>query len=93
MLSYEPRELFKVFFLFVCFFNFRPCHAACRASQVVLVVKNLPAKCRRGKRRGYDPWVGKIPWRTWQPTSVFLIGESHGQRKLQSIGSHRIRHN
>ena len=42
-------------------FNLRLCHAACRASQVVLVVKNPPAKCRRGKRRGYDPWVGKIP--------------------------------
>ena len=27
--------------------------------------------------------VGKIPWRkTWQPTLVFLHGESHGQRSL-----------
>ena len=26
---------------------------------------------------------GKIPWRkTWQPTPVFLPGESHGQRSL-----------
>ena len=89
MLGYELRELFRVFsFLF----NFRLCHAACRASQVVLVVKNPPAKCKRGKRRGYDPWVGKIPWRTWQPTSGFLTGESHGQRRLQSIGLYRIRH-
>ena len=30
-----------------------------------------------------DPWVGKIPWgRAWQPTPVFLPGESHGQRNL-----------
>ena len=31
-----------------------------------------------------DPWVGEIPWRTWawQPTPVFLPGESHGQRSL-----------
>ena len=30
-----------------------------------------------------DPWVGKIPWRrAWQPTPVFLPGESHGQRSL-----------
>ena len=30
-----------------------------------------------------DPWVGKIPWRkAWQPTSLFLPGESHGQRSL-----------
>ena len=29
------------------------------------------------------PWVGKIFWRrAWQPTPVFLPGESHGQRSL-----------
>ena len=29
------------------------------------------------QRPGFDPWVGKIPWRgTWQPTPVFLPGES-----------------
>ena len=32
---------------------------------------------------GFDPWVGKIPWRrAWQFTPVFLPGESHGQRSL-----------
>ena len=26
-------------------------------------------------------WVRRIPWRkAWQPTPVFLPGESHGQR-------------
>ena len=31
----------------------------------------------------FHPWVGKIPWRSaWQPTPVFLPGESHGQRSL-----------
>ena len=30
-------------------------------------------------------WVGKIPWRkAWQSTSVFLPGESHGQRSLEN---------
>ena len=34
-------------------------------------------------RPGFDPWVGKIPWRrAWQPTPVLLPGESHGQRSL-----------
>ena len=34
-------------------------------------------------RPGFDPWVGKIPWkRAWQPIPVFLSGESHGQRTL-----------
>ena len=44
------------------------------------VVKNPPANARRYK---FDPWLGKIPVRrTWQPTLVFLPGESHGQRRL-----------
>ena len=35
------------------------------------------------KRRGFDPGVGKIPWRrAWQPTPVFLPGEPQGQRSL-----------
>ena len=35
------------------------------------------------KRPRFDPWVRKIPWRRkWQPTAVFLPGESHGQRSL-----------
>ena len=54
-----------------------------RASQVVLVVKNQAAKAGDIKKPGFDPWVEKIPWRrTWQPTPVFLPGESHGQRSL-----------
>ena len=41
---------------------------------------NLPLM---GKRPGFDPWVGKIPWsRAWQSTPVFLPGESHGRRSL-----------
>ena len=31
----------------------------------------------------FDLWVGKTPWRReWQPTPVFLPGESHGQKSL-----------
>ena len=37
--------------------------------------------CLPSRRCGFDPWVRKIPWRrAWQPTTVFLPGESHGQR-------------
>ena len=47
------------------------------------VIKNQSASARDLKRHGFDPWVRKIPWRrAWQPTSVFLPGESHGQRSL-----------
>ena len=42
--------------------------------------KGKESACRRP---GFDPWVGKIPWRReWQPTPVLLPGESHGQRSL-----------
>ena len=45
--------------------------------------KELKCQCRRQKRHGFNPWVGKIPWRRkWQPTPVSLPGESHGQRSL-----------
>ena len=34
---------------------------------------------KRHKRLMFDPWIWKIPWRrAWQPTPVFLPGESHG---------------
>ena len=49
---------------------------------MVLVVKN-PAAHAGDVRDGFDPWVGKICWRRlWQPTPVFLPGESYGQRSL-----------
>ena len=45
--------------------------------------KEFACQCRRHKRHGLNPWVGKIPWRRpWQPTPVLLPGESHGQRRL-----------
>ena len=48
----------------------------------VSVIKNLSVNAA-DMRPEFDPWVGKIPWRrVWQPTPVFLPGESHGQRSL-----------
>ena len=45
--------------------------------------KEPTCQCRGHKRRGFDPWVGKIPWsRKYSPTPVFLPGKSHGQRSL-----------
>ena len=35
------------------------------------------------RRRSFNFWVGKIPWRRkWKPTLVFSPGKSHGQRSL-----------
>ena len=51
--------------------------------------KESSCKCRRHE---FDPWVGNISWRKkWQPTPVFLPGESHGQRSLvgYSLWSHQ----
>ena len=39
--------------------------------------KESTCQCRRWKR--FHPWVRR---RAWQPTPVFLPGESHGQRSL-----------
>ena len=53
-------------------------------------------QCRRYKRHVFDPWVGKIPWRrAWQPTPVFLPGESPWPEEpggLWSTGSYGVRH-
>ena len=46
--------------------------------------KEPACQYRRHQISRFDPWVGKIPWRrAWQPTLVFLTGESHGQRSLE----------
>ena len=52
------------------------------ALQVALVAKNLPANAGN-KRHRLDLGIGKILWRRkWQPTSVFLPGKSHRERRL-----------
>ena len=62
-----------------------------RGSWEILEASTLPAGFPSGSdgkkkiclqcRDPGDPWVGKMPWRReWQPTPVFLPGESHGQR-------------
>ena len=43
--------------------------------------KEPACQCRRHKRHGFDPWVGRILCRRkWQPTPVFYPGKSQGQR-------------
>ena len=38
------------------------------------------------RRHRLGLWVGKILWRRkWQPTPVFLLGKSHGQRSLATV--------
>ena len=48
-------------------------------------VKNLPANAEDLRDVGSIPGSGRFPWRRkWQPTPVFLPGESHGQKSLVS---------
>ena len=56
-----------------------------QASLVAQMAKNPSAK----QETGFSPWIGKTPPHThthpkkeWQPTPVFLPGESHGQGSL-----------
>ena len=59
--------------------------------------KELACQWRRHKRCRFDPWVRKIPWRkAWQPTPVFLPGESPQTEEpggLQSMELQRMAHN
>ena len=53
--------------------------------------KEPACHCRRCRRHEFNPWFRKIPQRrAWQPTPVFLPGESHGQKSL--VGHSPRRH-
>ena len=41
--------------------------------------KEFACQFWRHRRRVFDPWVGKIPWRRkWQTNAIFLPGKFHG---------------
>ena len=65
------------------------------ASQVALVVMNLPANVGGARDMGQeDPWVRMIPWmRPWQPTPILLPGEFHGAWRAPVHGGHRVGYN
>ena len=48
-----------------------------------LLVAQVVKTCLQCRRPGFDPWVGKIPWRReWLPTPGFLPGELYRQKNL-----------
>ena len=50
--------------------------------------KESACQCKRCKRWGFNPGVRKIPWNMkCQPTPLFLLGKSQGQRSLESLQS------
>ena len=46
--------------------------------------KESICQCRSQWKHRFDPWLRKILWKKkWQPTPVFLLGKSHGQKSLE----------
>ena len=53
--------------------------------------KESTCQCRRLKRHGFDPWVGKIPCsKKWQPTPVFLCLENSMGRRAWWASVHGV---
>ena len=52
------------------------------ASQVVLMVKNLPANEKDVRYMGLTCRLGRSPGGGWHPNSIFWPGASHLQRSL-----------
>ena len=49
----------------------------------VVAGKESICQRKRSRKREFNHSVRKIPWRRkWQPTPIFLLGKSHGQRNL-----------
>ena len=74
-----------VFCVYVCV-----CVCVCVCIYVFFCVhgKESACQCKSHRRRGFDPWVGKIPWRMeWQPSPLFLPGKSHRQRSFGGLRS------
>ena len=45
--------------------------------------KEFTCQCRKHRRGGFNPWVGKILWRRKRKlTLVFLLGKSYEQKSL-----------
>ena len=54
----------------------------------MLVIKNPLANAGDVRDPGLIPEWGRSPWRRkWQPTPAFLLGKSHGQRRLVGYSS------
>ena len=71
-------------FIYVCIYNIYLLYIYISLSRSKYIYlpggasgKEPAFQCGRHKRHGFNPWVKKIPWRKeWQPTPVFLPGES-----------------
>ena len=76
---------------FLSGFHFSRNHSA---FQVALVVKNPTCQWRRRKRFGFDPWVGKIPWKREGQLQYSCLNNPMGRGVLWAPvqGLQRVRH-
>ena len=92
----------EVFKDFLCAGILRTSAAPCSPIHKYNVFSALMGLGARGKEsacqcrsRGFDPWVRKIPWRRkWHHSSILAwrIPWTEEPGRLQSTGSHRVRH-
>ena len=48
-------------------------------------IQRICLQCRRYRKNGFNPYVGKIPWRKkWQSNLVLWPGKAHGRRSHQT---------
>ena len=71
VIAFLPTNQYAILF-YMCFF-----FVGAGALPWWLSGKEFTCQCRGRRKCGFDPWVGKIPWRrTWQHTPGFLLGNS-----------------
>ena len=81
--QYKLLEPFFKVLLFLAYTSWDSIHLYVYwASQVALVVRNLPANAGNARNVGLIPGSGRSPGVGNGTPSIFFLGESHGQRSL-----------
>ena len=76
-LYYKPRISRSRMVERIEYSNESPVVSTSGMNEIIVWLRWEKKICLQCGRPGFDPWVGKIPWRTvWQSTPVFLPGES-----------------
>ena len=91
-LSSRSSYIFVIYSTKSCFLFFLSCAIFCSAYFIWLPwwLRRLSI-CLQCGRPGFDPWVGKTPWRRkWQSAPVSLPGKSHGQKSLVGCTVHGV---
>ena len=95
--SSSSSYIFVIYSTKSCFLFFLSCAIFCSAYFIWLPwwLRQLSV-CLQCGGPGFDPWVGKIPWRRkWQSAPVLLPGKvpwTEKSGRLQSMGSQRVGH-